>query len=415
MLIMGLEDEYKEALRFVEQINFLHSETPVKGFETGIRYLGGLLSAYELAPDRMLLQQAATLTDNVLLPLFDQSPSKAPYTNMDLVKNRAQPTDVINLAEFGTYTLEFTRLSQILNDGGRYAAYANNLVDRAIQEPSVLPGLYPTSWDVEAFHPINSSLITIGGGADSFYEYLIKNFLLLGEQNDQGRRFFDAWQNAVDSIQTYLATPLVSSASSRFFVAAISDTAELHYISQELICFWPGNILLGATQITDPQKREKYRQFADDFMNSCLNVWKMTETGLAPESWTWITGGSTKRDVLRAFSVDNGLYDLRPETLESVFYFYRMTGDPVYQDIAWDMFQAINKYTRTPSGFTRILNVDTDVPEQDDFQESYLFAETFKYLYLIFVDKDCISLDDYVFNTEAHPFRLPRPIQVQKQ
>lgn len=57
------------------------------------------------------------------------------------------------------------------------------------------------------------------------------------------------------------------------------------------------------------------------------------------------------------------------ETLESVFYFYRLTGDSKYQDIAWNMFQAINKYTRTPSGFTRISNVDTASPELDDFQE----------------------------------------------
>lgn len=49
----------------------------------------------------------------------------------------------------------------------------------------------------------------------------------------------------------------------------------------------------------------------------------------------------------------------------------------------------------------------------DNVYKSYLFAETFKYLYLTFVDKNCVSLDEYVYNTEGHPFRLPRSIHVQ--
>jgi len=36
-------------------------------------------------------------------------------------------------------------------------------------------------------------------------------------------------------------------------------------------------------------------------------------------------------------------------------------------------------------------------------------AETLKYLYLIFADDSLISLDDYVFNTEAHPLPIFTP------
>ena len=65
-------------------------------------------------------------------------------------------SDTINLAEFGTYSLEFTRLSQILGDP-KYAAYANSVVDRALKEPTAIPGLFPTTWDAYTFQPINSS------------------------------------------------------------------------------------------------------------------------------------------------------------------------------------------------------------------------------------------------------------------
>jgi mannosyl-oligosaccharide alpha-1,2-mannosidase len=46
---------------------------------------------------------------------------------------------------------------------------------------------------------------------------------------------------------------------------------------------------------------------------------------------------------------------------------------------------------------------------------SYFFAETMKYLYLLFSDPNTISLNEYVLNTEAHPFKLDTPINVQAE
>jgi len=39
--------------------------------------------------------------------------------------------------------------------------------------------------------------------------------------------------------------------------------------------------------------------------------------------------------------------------------------------------------------------------------ESFWMAETLKYFYLIFSEPELVSLDDFVFNTEAHPLRTP--------
>lgn len=71
---------------------------------------------------------------------------------------KPEKTNTINLAEFGTYTLEFTRLSQITKDN-TYAKLANKLVEDAISHPSVMPGLYPTHWDIsgDTMKPIKSS------------------------------------------------------------------------------------------------------------------------------------------------------------------------------------------------------------------------------------------------------------------
>lgn len=85
MLIMGLDSEYENALKFVKNIDFSKSDEPAKGFETGIRYLGGLLAANDIRPDPLLVQKAVEVTEKVLLPLFN-SKSGAPYTYMDLTR-----------------------------------------------------------------------------------------------------------------------------------------------------------------------------------------------------------------------------------------------------------------------------------------------------------------------------------------
>ena len=86
---------------------------------------------------------------------------------------------------------------------------------------------------------------------------------------------------------------------------------------------------------------------------------------------------------------------------------YRITGESKYQDIAWEMFEAISKHTRTEFANAAIPDVMKTPPERYDSMESFWLAETLKYFYLIFSDPGEVSLDDFVFNTEAHPFRIP--------
>jgi mannosyl-oligosaccharide alpha-1,2-mannosidase len=80
---MGLDDEYEESLKFVKNLNWNVSSTPSKTFETCIRYLGGLLSAYDLRPNKILLQKALELVDTVLLPAFI-TPTGVPTSYYDV-------------------------------------------------------------------------------------------------------------------------------------------------------------------------------------------------------------------------------------------------------------------------------------------------------------------------------------------
>ncbi|CAG8782396.1 2522_t:CDS:2, partial [Acaulospora morrowiae] len=123
--------------------------------------------------------------------------------------------------------------------------------------------------------------------------------------------------------------------------------------------------------------------------------------------------------------------------VESIFYAYRVTGDTKYQKWGWKIFKQLVKHCKTPTGFSGLRDVMMDKNRKgyddvdnmitrevnkstiggnrhhknyesnwDDMQHSYFLAETLKYLYLLFNDHNLISLDEYVFNTEAHPIRI---------
>ncbi|RMZ70235.1 class I alpha-mannosidase 1A [Pyrenophora seminiperda CCB06] len=100
-------------------------------------------------------------------------------------------------------------------------------------------------------------------------------------------------------------------------------------------------------------------------------------------------------------------YILRPEAIESVWYMYRITGDSHWRDAGWRMFLVIDQHTSTVYGNSAIDDVTKMAPELNDEMESFWLAETLKYFYLLFAEESVISLDEWVLNTEAHPFRRP--------
>ncbi|KAL3426230.1 class I alpha-mannosidase 1a [Phlyctema vagabunda] len=106
-------------------------------------------------------------------------------------------------------------------------------------------------------------------------------------------------------------------------------------------------------------------------------------------------------------SVGSAKYILRPEAIESVWYMYRITGDKTWQDKGWKMFESIIKATSSEFGHSAIYDVLVKETQQVDEMESFWLAETLKYFYLLYSTPDTISLDDWVLNTEAHPFRRP--------
>ena len=109
-------------------------------------------------------------------------------------------------------------------------------------------------------------------------------------------------------------------------------------------------------------------------------------------------------------------YILRPEAVETLYYLNQITGDPIYRyficwfislyrEWGWEMWRNIEKHCRTRYGYGHLRNVN-DKNSVEDRAESFFFAETAKYLYLLFKDDKVVDLTKQVFNTEAHPLSV---------
>ncbi|KAL7938801.1 glycoside hydrolase family 47 protein [Trichoderma chlorosporum] len=105
--------------------------------------------------------------------------------------------------------------------------------------------------------------------------------------------------------------------------------------------------------------------------------------------------------------INSRQYILRPEAIESVWYMYRITGDPIWMEKGWKMFEATLNATRTEIANSAVDDVNSPEPGLKDEMESFWLAETLKYYYLLFSEPSVISLDEWVLNTEAHPFKRP--------
>lgn len=177
---MGLHDEFEEAVEAIEKIDFTDcSLDEINVFETTIRYLGGFLGAYDISNGRYpSLLQKATEVGQMLYAAFD-TPNRMPVTRWKLKEAmKAVPQEAGEgalVAEIGSLTLEFTRLSQLTNDP-RYYDAIHRIMDVFDQQQNdtKLPGLWPTVVNAKSLDFKGSSGFTLGGMADSLYEYLPK-------------------------------------------------------------------------------------------------------------------------------------------------------------------------------------------------------------------------------------------------
>lgn len=366
MILMGFSGEANKTREFIDRNLSFDKDIEVKNFEITIRMLGGLLSSYELTEDKRLLALADDLGAR-LLPAFN-SPTGMPYVNVNLKTGKVSGTKS-NPAEIGTLLIEFGTLSKLTQKPIYYEKAKRALT--AVYDRRSAIGLVGSEIDVETGKWTDSTS-HISGGIDSYYEYLLKCWLLF-EDKDCERM----WKASVSAINKYLADQQPSGLWYGYADMNTGARVATHYGA--LDAFFAGTLALSGDL-------DRARKLQD----SNYKMW--TTWGIEPE----------EIDYKMMTMVYLG-YQLRPENIESAYYLYAFTHDPKYREMGRTYYESLVKYCKTDTGFAALSSVESR--QKRDAMESYFLAETLKYLYLLFAPPQTFDLNKFVFNTEAHPMR----------
>ncbi|GAA96680.1 glycoside hydrolase family 47 protein [Mixia osmundae IAM 14324] len=376
----GFERAVKDVLR---QLSSFDMDSKVQVFEVTIRVMGGLLSAHIFASDETrgfaisgykgeLLSLAQDLGER-LLPAFQYSLTGMPFARINLRHgiSRTESTETCT-AGAGSLLLEFATLSR-LTDNPIYEQVARKAFFSLWAKRSAL-NLLGNTIDLQTGAWIYG-IASVGAGIDSFMEYMIKAYVLLGDEE-----YWNVFAESYDAIQQH-----VKSSEGHWYRGVNMHSgkiAQTHIDS--LGAFWPGTQVLAGDVESAIKGHLVY-----------ANIWARY-SGL-PETFS----------IQNREAVSAG-YPLRPEFIESTLYLYRATGDPYYLFVGERFIEDFVNRTRVDCGLASLKNVKTG--GHDDRMHSFVLSETLKYAYLLFDESNPVHKDESnaVWSTEGHYLAVDR-------
>ena len=392
MILMGLKDEATDTKNYIIKNLSFDKDISVQNFEVTIRLLGGLLSSYQLTGDKRLLALAEDL-GNRLLPVFE-SPTGLPYRYVNLKTGKVRDAKT-NPAEAGTLLIEFGTLSKLTGRPIFYDKAKRALV--AIYQRRSPIGLVGTWIDVETGEWKDTDS-HVSGAIDSYYEYLLKCWLLFDDEDCKRM-----WLDSIAAINKYLADEIELDFKRRpdpqlWYGHADMNTGKRSATAYgALDAFFPAVLALSG----DLERAKRLQK-------SSMKMWELH--GIEPEEINYKT-----------MEVTYPGYPLRPEIVESTYYLYHyanreapsyrrgttkaspLGSRAVYLRMGEQLFRDFVRHCRTGEGYAALKSVVTK--EKTDSMQSFLFAETFKYFYLLFAPAKTLDFNKVIFNTEAHPIR----------
>lgn len=381
LVVLNKTKEFEDAVRKVLRDVNLDNDVVVSVFETNIRVLGGLLGGHSLAimlkekGEHMqwyndeLLHMAKQLGYK-LLPAFNTT-SGLPYPRINLKFGIRKPeartgteTDTCTACA-GTLILEFAALSRFTG-ATIFEEYARKALDFLWEKRQRSSNLVGVTINIHTGDWVRKDS-GVGAGIDSYYEYLLKAYVLLGDDS-----FLERFNTHYDAIMRYISQPPLL-----LDVHIHKPMLNARTWMDALLAFFPGLQVLKGDIRPAIETHEMLYQV-------------IKKHNFLPEAFT------------TDFRVHWAQHPLRPEFAESTYFLYKATGDPYYLEVGKTLIENLNKYARVPCGFAAMKDVRTG--SHEDRMDSFFLAEMFKYLYLLFADKEDIIFDieDYIFTTEAH-------------
>ncbi|KAM3854168.1 mannosyl-oligosaccharide 1,2-alpha-mannosidase IA [Vipera latastei] len=402
LYIMEMKEEFKEAKEWVEKNLNFNVNAEISVFEVNIRFVGGLLSAYYLSGEEIFRRKAVELGEK-LLPAFN-TPTGIPWALLNIKSGIGRNWPWASggssiLAEFGTLHLEFIHLSY-LSGNPLFAEKVMNIrkVLNRLDKPE---GLYPNYLNPNSGQ-WGQHHVSVGGLGDSFYEYLLKAWLMSDKTDEEAKEMY---YNAVQSIETHL----IRKSSNGLMYIAEWKGGLLEHKMGHLTCFAGGMFVLGADGAPADQTGH-HIELGAEIARTCHESYDRTGMKLGPEAFRF--DGGVEAIATRQ---NEKYYILRPEVIETYMYMWRFTHDPKYRQWGWEAVEALEKYCRVDGGYSGLRDVYSNRKSHDDVQQSFFLSETLKYLYLLFSEDDILPFEHWVFNTEAHPFPIIKREKEEKE
>lgn len=400
LVVIGDFDEFEVALKkVISDLNF-DVDIIVSVFETNIRMLGGLLSAHMLAKsiqddsDKSIRfvsnstrrrfdwydSQILTLAEDLghrLLPAF-RTRTGIPHPRVNLKYgmkfNSLEPMHETCTACAGSLILEFATLSR-LTGNPVFEKKARKALDSIWEHRHKSTNLVGTVLNVNSGEWIRRES-GIGAGSDSYYEYLMKAYILLGDKT-----YLERFNKHYESVMDYMS-------HGPFFIDVHMHRPNkvAKGFMDALSAFWPGlQVLKGdlrsavATHTLFNEVIKKHKYLPEAFTTDLQVYWAN--------------------------------HQMRPEFLESTYFLHRATGNDYYLETGRDILMQL-KRLKVDCGFAGLKDVRTGVHE--DKMASFVLAETLKYLYLLFSkdNETYVDLDQFIFSTEGH--LLPINLSLKK-
>lgn len=383
--ILGFKDEFYEAVGEVAKLDWYATKDPrINLFEVTIRYLGGLLAAYDLSQEEVLLKKAVELGDTLYMT-FD-TPNRLPshWLYYRQAKAGTQQADTfMSIAAGGTLCLEFSRLTQVTNDPKYYDATERiKQMFYRLQNHTSVPGMWTHDIDYRNEKLIDSRF-SLGGGADSMYEYLPKMHQLLGGLDPEYQTM------AIHSLEAakdfLLFRPMTLHDDDILLPGSgimSDDKRDMSTEAEHLACFAGGMYALAGKLFS----RQDFVDTGGRLTDGCVWLYDtmpgkiMAENqelhacekvkGPCPYEPKWFqaaTNAGLPSGILRVRSPH---YSLRPEAIESVYYMWRITGDQKWRDAAWRMWEGIVAAAENEVAFATVRDVTRAIaPGHDDIME----------------------------------------------
>ncbi|KAJ1898343.1 mannosyl-oligosaccharide alpha-1,2-mannosidase [Kickxella alabastrina] len=416
LLLMGLVKEYNEGRNFL--VHHVSYDQPgvVSLFETTIRVLGGLLAAFHWSgeSDHGLLDLATDLGLR-LAKSMNTSTGIPPETA--ILRSDGMPyASLSSTAEVATLQLEFRYLSKLTHHT-EFRTAVDRIMDVLLQA-SKYDGLVPIYVNAQTGQFAGDD-IRLGSRGDSYYEYLLKQWMQTGQTEPRYREEYD---RAMDGVKKFLVevTPMQNLTYIGELTGLLSGAPAFKPKMDHLVCFLGGNLALGATkgkplsQVSPLDISARDREdliLARELTETCVRMYLDMPLGLSPEIAHFRQSPASpddpnQGDILVHQADRHNI--LRPETIESLLLLWRITGEEKWREYGWVIFENFEKWAKMDNGggFTGLRDVTEVPPKREDKMETFFLAETLKYFYLLFGSDEKVPLTKYVFNTEAHPLPM---------